>query len=324
MSSKLINQVQQELSLMREEMQAGELYESLGLRVGELLDDLGDKDPATAIDQLDDYEVELIVETGTRLQRGLLANKLQSVSDDDLAILVNGLGQIDPEVREDMSLNVLMQLIQNQLLTTEQLLTLNAHVFRPEVLYFHLLEQDNDGVFLRSFNLCLVSIMKLWEHPLPYTKRDYDRMVELLATYVALETDTRGFVDGKGNIRAFLHIGHVLDAFNFDEQLMRLDKIFLFTIMLERYKRLKTPLVMGEEQRIAAYLVNLMALDQLYVDYVLSTLKQMRQEVMVLGEPKNEGDWHRVHNQRRLMDALMLNEKTPTSITNYLKDLNFF
>ncbi|SUP53083.1 Uncharacterised protein [Weissella viridescens] len=129
MSSKLINQVQQELSLMREEMQAGELYESLGLRVGELLDDLGDKDPATAIDQLDDYEVELIVETGTRLQRGLLSNKLQSVSDDDLAILVNGLGQIDPEVREDMSLNVLMQLIQNQLLTTEQLLTLNAHVF---------------------------------------------------------------------------------------------------------------------------------------------------------------------------------------------------
>ncbi|RRG18853.1 DUF2785 domain-containing protein [Weissella viridescens] len=324
MSSKLINQVQRELHLMREEMQAGELYESLGLRVGELLDDLGDKDPATPVAQLDDYEVELIVETGTRLQRGLLSNKLQSVTDEDLATLINGLGQTDPEIREDMSLNVLLQLIQNQILTTEQLLTLNAHVFRPEVLYFHLLEQDNDGVFLRSFNLCLVSIMKLWEHPLPYTKIDYDRMLDLLGTYIALETDTRGFVDQKGNIRAFLHIGHVLDAFNFDEQLIRLDKIFLLTILMERYKRLRTPLLMGEEQRIAAYLVNLMAFDQLYIDYVLSTLKQMRQEMMVLGEPKNEGDWHRINNQHRLIDALMLNEKTPASITNYLKDLKFF
>ncbi|MBM7616497.1 hypothetical protein JOC36_000030 [Weissella uvarum] len=324
MSAQKQNQVQRELHALHQAFRAGDVYESLGPKIGEIIDSQPALEVPTPVEQLSTDEVAEMLETSTVLQQQLLAGDLQTVSNEQLIQLVNALGQIDPRVREDAALKTLVLLIQDQVLSMDQLVTVRMHILRPEVLFYHIREHANAGVFLRSYNLCLLSVMKLWEQPLPMDAPDYQEMVELLATYIVQENDTRGFVDQQGWVNAYVHIAHLLDAFNFDNDMLRLDKIFLLTTFLESYRRLATPLVMGEEKHIALYLTNLLNLDSIYVNNFLMQVKRIRRELVQQGEPQDEAGWHRWHNQRRLYEALLAQPKLPENVSNYLKNMNFF
>lgn len=324
MTRETIHFSQQQLADLRQAMLDGALYKSLGIRIGKLIDELPAKTSVTPVAQLSQSEETAIIELSSEIQHSLLEDELESISDGELAILVNGLGQKRPEIREEACLKVLVQLIQNQILTTDQIDILQKHILRPEVLFFHITENANDGVFLRSFNVCLLAILKLWEQPVAMDKAEYEDMIMLLATYLLFETDTRGFDDEQGWFRTYFHIGHILDALTFDNQVVRMDKIFLMTVMLERYKRLDTPLTMGEEQRLAGYLTNIVKVNSLYADYFLLQLKQMRQQFVQNQEPTTLAGWNRFYNKKRLWQALQLQSQLPENISNYLRDMNFF
>ena len=104
----------------------------------------------------------------------------------------------------------------------------------------------------------------------------------------------------------------------------RADKVFLLTVLIERIKRLETPLVMGENRRIDSYIVTLVNLNPLYEQYFLKQLKQWRQEMTRRMQPEVEADWHRMYNQQRLLQGLLLREKLPKEIYDYLNEARNF
>ena len=157
-----------------------------------------------------------------------------------------------------------------------------------------------------------------------FTDDLHEMMIDNLATYIALEHDTRGFVEGKGWAHTFLHVGNMLDDLSNDDAVTRADKIFLLTVLIERIKRLETPLVMGENRRIDSYIVTLVNMNPLYRDYFLKQLKQWRQEMTRQMQPEVEADWHRMYNQQRLLQGLLLREKLPKEIYNYLNEARNF
>ena len=128
----------------------------------------------------------------------------------------------------------------------------------------------------------------------------------------------------KGWAHAFLHIANLLDELTHDDAVTRADKVFLLTVLIERIKRLETPLVMGENRRIDSYIVTLVNLNPLYEQYFLKQLKQWRQEMTRRIQPEVEADWHRMYNQQRLLQGLLLREKLPKEIYDYLNEARNF
>ncbi len=89
-----------------------------------------------------------------------------------------------------------------------------------------------------------------------------------------LENDTRGFVANQGWVHAYTHIGNVLDELASDEELLRADKILLMATVIEKFRRLTTPLIYGEPTRLAVYFADQLLEDDVYQQFLLIELRE--------------------------------------------------
>lgn len=240
---------------------------------------------------------------------------------------MTGLRQTDPELRDRGVFFFVSDGLQNHIFSDNQVVMMTRYLLQDSVLFSHITETNNDGIFFRSFAVFILSMLNYANRTNDFdlfTDDLHEMMIDNLATYIALEHDTRGFVEGKGWAHTFLHVGNMLDDLSNDDAVTRADKIFLLTVLIERIKRLETPLVMGENRRIDSYIVTLVNMNPLYRDYFLKQLKQWRQEMTRQMQPEVEADWHRMYNQQRLLQGLLLREKLPKEIYNYLNEARNF
>lgn len=84
-------------------------------------------------------------------------------------------------------------------------------------------------------------------------KNDYLSTVQNIGTYILLEKDGRGYGSNKGWAHAFTHIGNMLEELSQVPGCSRLEKVFLMAAVVEAWRRVETPLIFGEEDRLALY-----------------------------------------------------------------------
>ncbi|MDR3191295.1 MAG: DUF2785 domain-containing protein [Lactobacillaceae bacterium] len=321
-----VEDVRHELQILRQRVHSGELFDSLGSEVGKLIDTL-DYDKATPVVQLTHEETEPLFIKISDLQEELQADNQILVSDQDLLLILNGLRQTDPELRDRGVFFLLADGLQGGMFTDDQIILMMRYLLQDSVIFSHITELDNDGVFLRSFAVFVISMLTSVNRTGAvdlFTDDLRETLIDQMATYIALERDGRGFVGDKGWAHAFMHIGNFLDEITSDTETARADKIFLETILIERLKRLDTPLIMGENRRLATYFVRLINTNKLYATYFLKQLKQWRQELTRQGQPEDEEDWNRFYNQSRLLGTLLLRENLPKPIYDYLNEARNF
>lgn len=318
--------VREELKMIRSRVHAGTLFDSLGSEIGRLLDEF-EYDAPTEVVQLSAKEATDIKERVLNWQQTLYAGQPVAISNQDVLDLMNSLRQTDPAVRDKGAFFFISDGLQNNVFKPNQLLLMVRYLLQDNVLFNHITETENDGVFYRSFSIFILSMLH-------YANRKgnvhfiSEEVAETLflnfATYIALEHDTRGFVGEKGWAHAFMHIGNLLDELVHDETLPRADKIFLLTILVERLKRLDTPLIMGENRRLIGFVADLVKTNELYSQYFLKQLKQWRQEMTRQMQPDSESDWHRLYNQQRFQQGLLMRNDLPQEIIDYLNESQNF
>lgn len=322
-----VNDVRHELQILRQRMHNGELLDSLGAEVGKLIDDLDMYDVPTEVRQLSTAETAPLLIKLSALQEQLTANDPILISDQEILALLNALRQTDPELRDHGVFFFIADALQHQAFSDEQIVLMTRYLLQDNVLLSHITETENDGVFLRSFAVFILSMLAYANRQSSvdlYSDELRNTFIEQIATYILLEKDTRGFVGEKGWAHAFMHIGNLLDEITSDVETTRADKLFLETILLERLKRLDTPMVMGETRRIVGYLTHLVNVNPIYAHYFLKQLKQWRQEMTRRLQPETEGDWHRFYNQSRVLTGLLLRDNLPDEIYNYLNEARNF
>lgn len=321
-----VDEVRQELQAIRERVHHGELFDSMGAEIGRLIDQF-DYDAPTTVAQLDAATASTLQEKLSDWQTALIAGEPVVVTDQDVLDMMTGLRQTDPELRDRGVFFFVSDGLQNHIFSDNQVVMMTRYLLQDSVLFSHITETNNDGIFFRSFAVFILSMLNYANRTNDFdlfTDDLHEMMIDNLATYIALEHDTRGFVEGKGWAHTFLHVGNMLDDLSNDDAVTRADKIFLLTVLIERIKRLETPLVMGENRRIDSYIVTLVNMNPLYRDYFLKQLKQWRQEMTRQMQPEVDADWHRMYNQQRLLQGLLLREKLPKEIYNYLNEARNF
>nr|WP_232843658.1 DUF2785 domain-containing protein [Secundilactobacillus angelensis] len=197
------------------------------------------------------------------------------------------------------------------------------YLTRDTVLFAHILEPENDAVYQRAFAVLLLSVL-LYADRAGYHFLDQqlvNQVVDQLALYMVLESDTRGFIKTNGWAHAFTHVGNLLDELSERERLTRADKLFLMAIMIERYKTLDGPLIFGEPQRLAGYLARLTNKNQLYADYFLKQLKHWRQELVIVQQQESQAGWNRIYNRGRLIESMIVRHDFSDAIMQYLRSV---
>lgn len=322
----MIDDVREELKTLREQVYDGKLLNSLGSQVGRLIDQF-DYDEPTKVVQLPDEQAQDIKQRILEWQQTMYAGQPVKVSNQDVLDLLSSLRQTDPTLRDKGAFFFISDGLQNGVFDTNQLFLMVRCLLQDNVLFSHIDELDNDGVFYRSFAVFVLSMLRYANRK--GTKRFISDEVnqDLLlnfATYIALERDTRGFVGDKGWAHAFMHIGNLMSEFTHDDNVQRADKIFLLTILIEKLKRLDTPLIMGENRRIVGVITDLVNKNELYAKYFLQQLKQWRQEMTRQMQPESENAWHRLYNQQRFLQGLMMSDNLPKEILDYLNESRNF
>lgn len=316
-----IDDIREELIEIRKRVNAGELFQSLSGRLESLVNSVKRDTTVTAVQLPDDDDG--IRNLLTQLNDQLRDESLTAVSDQQVLQLVRHIGSPDPNVRDKGIYFLFNDLIQQHLLSNQQMTMVVRYLTSDTVLFAHILEPENDAIYQRAFAVLLLSVM-MYADRAGYHFLDQDlvnQVVDQLALYMVLEADTRGFIKTNGWAHAFTHIGNLLDELSEREHLTRADKLFLMAIIIERYKTLDGPLIFGEPQRLAGYLARLTNKNQLYADYFLKQLKHWRQELVVVQRQESQAGWNRIYNRGRLIESMIVRHDFSDGIMQYLRSV---
>ncbi len=310
-----ISKIQANVSNLYEQFNQGIYYDDLFDRFFALQTEIEIKEPTQVrLPRLNSSERQHFFELTSNLQ--FAEGK---ISDEDLAFLLKYIGNRDPKIRDTGVYFTLLSLFKNQQITNEQVVWLKNYLLQDDVLFFHILEPENDGVFTRSFAVLFLSLVIDQDqanfHVLELS--DYEEIQERMATYILLEQDGRGFVAEKGWAHVYSHLGGFFQGF-IKEDIPRSGKMFLFNILLFGYLQSKDSLAFGEDRVIAGSILSLMQRDTVYVDYVLEVFRFWNDLFKDMNPPNDVASWTRYYNQLRLFDTMANFENLPRPIKGFI------
>lgn len=127
-------------------------------------------------------------------------------SDWLLQEMLAHIGSVDAELRDHLIYRTFVDLLSDNLLSSQQLQYLFDTVTGEDFLYLHIGDKTEDSVFTRSFSALLVAGLLAKDAEL-LVLRDEDLQVffKKIGRYLLLEQDTRGYVQGKGWAHSIAH-----------------------------------------------------------------------------------------------------------------------
>ncbi|MCG4280835.1 DUF2785 domain-containing protein [Lacticaseibacillus saniviri] len=319
MSEQLSN-IAQAVKALRTQLTKGEIFAGLPNKIGDLMESIDVEPKQPVIVTSDDLEALSRIR---EIEKRVKHSPHPQVTDDEISFLVDHLASLSPAVRDKGVFFLMSDLLQMNAFTDQQFHWLFDRLQAPDVLFAHILEPENDAIFLRSFALMILSGV-VYADQARYnvlTDDDFDRIALTLATYIVMERDGRGYVDGKGWAHAYTHMGNLLEELSQVNSLPRATKVFLQMVTIEGWRRIETPLIYGEDQRIASYLSGLTQVNPFYVEALLVSLKNWQQSLLQLRPRESIRFWNRWYNRGRLLQAMLLQGEMPEQIQEFVQQV---
>ncbi|GAP03174.1 hypothetical protein FPFC_041720 [Fructobacillus pseudoficulneus] len=306
-----------------EQLRNGDLYESLPELLFVLKENV-DLEPAEPTPRPSDSMAAMEKMNGYQ-ERWAEDIFERSISDTDLRQFVEQLKSPSAKIRDTGTFFFLGNAIQNNHLTKEQMDWLTAELIGDQFLLNQILEEENDGAYGRSFALAILTILLIADQQAaePFISPELlSAIVEQVALYALLETDTRGFVPGHGWVHAYTHLSNVLSAIFDRADVPRADKLFLLACLMTNFRQVNTPLTMGEIGRIVGVILSLTKKHALYAEYFLMSLKLWRQDLVNEPFAQTRSRWQKLYIRVDFFQQILAYgpEMVPEKIWAYVQE----
>ncbi|WP_125704559.1 DUF2785 domain-containing protein [Lacticaseibacillus daqingensis] len=315
-----ITQVRGQVAALRQDLLAGKVFAKLPAALAALRAAAPRQAATPVILPSDDIRALARIQTiSLRVKKA----KLASVSDEELDFLLTHLTSRNPAVRDKGVFFLLSDLFQADAFTPTQVRMLFTQLQAPDLLFNHILEPQSAALFGRSFAVMLLSGLVYADmnryHLL--TQADYQALLINLVTYILLERDGRGYVQDAGWGHAYTHIANLADELTQVPLLTRGEKVFLMAAVFEGWQHCDDPLVFGEDQRVAGYLVNLAVKHPLFAQAQVMCLTAWQSRLKDVRPQENLAFWNRWYNRSRLLEALLMRGDLPKLVVDYLQKI---
>lgn len=167
------------------------------------------------------------------------------------------LGSTDPELRDGVAYEALVAWVYEEprldAAGLEQLRTTLVHNAKRG-----LGEDENDGLFLRSFSMLALSVLAATDLKRPFLNQpQFDELVDVACAELGGERDLRGYVGGKGWGHATAHTADLLKFLARNHWLKAAQQRRIVEAVAERLRTAGQVFVWGEDSRLAATLASL-------------------------------------------------------------------
>lgn len=126
--------------------------------------------------------------------------------------MLENIGSKDPELRDELILELLFDMIAENHLTDEEVKNLLELALSDKHLFYNIGKMEDDSVFNRTFTLLIIKAM-LYRHNQNknnlFTEEDIKRICTEIIKYTKQEKDTRGYVEIKGWAHSTAHTADV-------------------------------------------------------------------------------------------------------------------
>ena len=156
--------------------------------------------------------------TGVELKQLLTqikANNYQTqipAIDGIVADMLKYIGDIDPELRDELIYSIFWKWTVKGVLSAEQMKSMLSVCLDNDHLFFGLGEKNTDSVFTRTFSVLLVPLaMYMNQQNAFLSDAEALNIKETVLRYIRREKDFRGYVEGRGWAHAMAHAADALD-----------------------------------------------------------------------------------------------------------------
>ena len=133
-------------------------------------------------------------------------NHMKLHGEELFQFMLENLGSSDGELRDEIIYRLLVKLLTGQHLNIIQLIGACKELLTDQYLFASIGEKDSDDVFIRSFSTLWLTGLFWLDQEHPFMDQELRRKaMEASASYLSLEQDTRGFVEGKGWAHSIAH-----------------------------------------------------------------------------------------------------------------------
>lgn len=317
---EVVAQVSQEITETRQAFEAGRIYRNLSIRLERLFNSVPTAPTVTTM-ALPDDDTAAIAKLDD-ISATIKESETPKLSDEDLDYLLAHLAATNPKVRDRGAYFIFNDLLHVEAFTEKQMHYIKNTLLSEDFMFYHILEPKNDGIFKRSFSVLTLSALLYVNRTIYHTFSDEEIIAaeDRLATYIVLEKDGRGYVDGKGWAHVYTHLTNNLNEI-MSSNLKRGSKLFFLTTVLLGYRRIEDPLVFGEDTRLAMAFSYITGKDSFYADYFLTLLKEWQADILLVRPEESQVFWNRWYNRNRLLQALVLRGDFPENILEYLREI---
>ncbi|MBN2554583.1 MAG: DUF2785 domain-containing protein [Anaerolineales bacterium] len=149
--------------------------------------------------------------------------------------MLDRIGDVDPEMRDELIYAVMVRWILNDVFRPEELLHITHTLLDRDHLTLGLGETESDTVFTRSFSMLLLApILVQHRKQRLFAREDLLAMFQQVADVFLHEQDLRGYIPGKGWAHAPAHCSDVLDEFALCSELGRIELKHILDIIRKK------------------------------------------------------------------------------------------
>ncbi len=126
--------------------------------------------------------------------------------------MIEQIGNIDPELRDDLIYVILWNWIVSNKYSEEQLREILKSILDDSHLFYRIGEKDNDTIFTRAFSALIIPPILAVHQKNPFlSHKEVEEILKKVIKFVMEEKDYRGYVIGKGWAHAIAHGANALD-----------------------------------------------------------------------------------------------------------------
>ena len=184
--------------------------------------------------------------------------------------MINNIGSLDAELRDDLIYTTLSHWIPDHSLTTNELEQLIPLILDDSHLLFKLGETNTDSVFTRSFSMLVIPLLIMRHRESPFLSFEQIHQIKEKVFYnVQEERDYRGYDEAKGWAHAVAHGADALDDLAQCSELNEKDLITILGLVYEKVTITDRIYSDGEDERMVQAInsvLNRKILSQTYVE----------------------------------------------------------
>ena len=258
----------------------------------------------------------------------------EEVNKYELALeLMKNLKSTDPVLRDDLSLPFLWTIIDEEMLSKEQVSSLLKLALSEEHLFNKLGSIDDDAVFNRAFTVLIIGVMIGYhadileeEGQVILSKEEVQEAFHKVMEYLNKEKDVRGYVDVKGWAHSAAHTADALASFAYCTELNNDDMIDILNGIREKFSIDYYAYVNEEAERITTAIINIMDRDDIKDEDIIQWIRSFNDLEQSKGNPQYHNFRENVKNLLRSVyfrfKAKEVNSEILNEIENVLNKIN--